>query len=163
MRKFKSVEELINTLKPDYPVYCIRPDSIKKSVDFFKNKFPGTVLRSKGLFWIASRPDQAMVWSQAGGSLKADGAGVWWSSMTFRDRMQHLSFIQNQNQIESDWDKVYGDRKNELVFIGQEMDEKLIRRELDNCLATEGEILTQEWKYGFEDDWPIERMKPLKV
>ena len=44
MRKFKSVEELINTLKPDYPVYCIRPDSIKKSVDFFKNKFPGTVL-----------------------------------------------------------------------------------------------------------------------
>ena len=83
--------------------------------------------------------------------------------MTFRDRMQHLSFIQNQNQIESDWDKVYGDRKNELVFIGQEMDEKLIRRELDNCLATEGEILTQEWKYGFEDDWPIERMKPLKV
>ena len=44
MRKFKSVEELINTLKPDYPVYCIRPASIKKSVDFFKNKFPGTVL-----------------------------------------------------------------------------------------------------------------------
>ncbi len=140
-----------------------KPFDPKRFWEYIQGKFPGTVLRSKGLFWIASRPDQAMVWSQAGGSLKADGAGVWWSSMTFRDRMQHLSFIQNQNQIESDWDKVYGDRKNELVFIGQEMNEKLIRRELDNCLATEGEILTQEWKYGFEDDWPIERMKPLKV
>ena len=140
-----------------------KPFDPKRFWEYIQGKFPVTVLRSKGLFWIASRPDQAMVWSQAGGSLKADGAGVWWSSMTFRDRMQHLSFIQNQNQIESDWDKVYGDRKNELVFIGQEMDEKLIRRELDNCLATEGEILTQEWKYGFEDDWPIERMKPLKV
>ncbi len=44
MRKFKSVEELVNTLKPDYPVYCIRPESIKKSVEFFRNKFPGQIL-----------------------------------------------------------------------------------------------------------------------
>ena len=39
MRKFKSVNELVNTLKPDYPVYCIRPDVIKKSVNFFKENF----------------------------------------------------------------------------------------------------------------------------
>ena len=44
MRKFKNVDELVNTLKPNNPVYCIRPDSIKASTNFFKSKFPGKVL-----------------------------------------------------------------------------------------------------------------------
>ena len=44
MRKFKDVNELVNTLKPNYPVYCIRPDSIKRSTEFFKRNFPGKVL-----------------------------------------------------------------------------------------------------------------------
>jgi len=44
MQKFKDVNELVNTLKPDYPVYCIRPESIKTSTQFFKNNFPGKVL-----------------------------------------------------------------------------------------------------------------------
>ena len=44
MRKFKSVNELVNSLKPDYPVYCIRTEQIKKSVNFFKENFPGKVL-----------------------------------------------------------------------------------------------------------------------
>ncbi|MDC0618900.1 type III PLP-dependent enzyme [Pelagibacteraceae bacterium] len=44
MRKFKSVNELVNTLKPDYPVYCIRPEEIRKSVNFFKENFPGKIL-----------------------------------------------------------------------------------------------------------------------
>jgi len=44
MQKFKNVSELVNTLKPDYPVYCIRPDSIKTSTQFFKTNFPGKVL-----------------------------------------------------------------------------------------------------------------------
>ena len=44
MQKFKDVNELVNTLKPDYPVYCIRPDSLKTSTRFFKNNFPGKVL-----------------------------------------------------------------------------------------------------------------------
>ena len=44
MRKFKDVNELVNALKPDYPVYCIRPDSIKKSTKFFRDNFPGKVL-----------------------------------------------------------------------------------------------------------------------
>ena len=44
MQKFKDVSELVNTLKPDYPVYCIRPESIKTSTQFFKNNFQGKVL-----------------------------------------------------------------------------------------------------------------------
>jgi ornithine decarboxylase len=44
MRKFKDVNDLVNTLKPDYPVYCIRPESIKTSTEYFKKKFPGKIL-----------------------------------------------------------------------------------------------------------------------
>ena len=44
MRKFKTVNELVNLLKPDYPVYCIRTDEIKKSIKFFRNNFPGKIL-----------------------------------------------------------------------------------------------------------------------
>ena len=44
MRKFKDVNELVNTLKPSHPVYCIRPGSIKKSTEFFRKNFPGKVL-----------------------------------------------------------------------------------------------------------------------
>ena len=66
-----------------------------------------------------SRPDQALVWSQAGGSLKAEGAGVWWASMLFHQRMKYLqtSFLENQKQIEKDWDKKYGDRKMKLYLL----------------------------------------------
>ncbi|MDB9796064.1 type III PLP-dependent enzyme [Pelagibacteraceae bacterium] len=44
MQKFKDVNKLVNSLRPDYPVYCIRPESLKTSTQFFKNNFPGKVL-----------------------------------------------------------------------------------------------------------------------
>ena len=131
--------------------------------DYLQNKFPASIIRSKGLFWLASRPDQALVWSQAGGSLKAEGAGVWWASMLFHQRMKYLPFLENQKQIEKDWDKKFGDRKNEIVFIGQEMDKEKIRQELDQCLSSDQEILSNDWKSGYSDDWPVEKMIPEKV
>ena len=131
--------------------------------DYLQNKFPTSIIRSKGLFWLSSRPDQALVWSQAGGSLKAEGAGVWWASMLFHERIKYLPFVENQKQIESEWDKLFGDRKNEIVFIGQNMDEKLIKDELKLCLSTDDEINSREWKSGYSDEWPVERMKPLKA
>ena len=131
--------------------------------DYLQNKFPTSIIRSKGLFWLPSRPDQALVWSQAGGSLKAEGAGVWWASMLFHERIKYLPFVENQKQIESEWDKLFGDRKNEIVFIGQNMNEKLIREELELCLSSDDEINSREWKSGYSDEWPVERMTPLKA
>ncbi|MEM6525303.1 MAG: GTP-binding protein [Bacteroidota bacterium] len=124
---------------------------------YTQQKFPSTIIRSKGLFWIASRPDQALIWGQAGGSLRTDSAGVWWSSMPFKERIQYLPFLENQEEIESGWDDAFGDRKNEIVFIGQDMDEELIRSDLDTCLCTEDELATNFWVKGFEDHWPIQR------
>ena len=134
-----------------------KPFNSERFWDYIQNKFPSNVIRSKGLFWLDSRPAQAISWSQAGGSLKADNAGVWWSSMPFEKRIQYVAFVDNQEHIESSWDTYFGDRKNELVFIGQDMNEKLIRSELDNCLSTETEIRSEKWKQGYEDSWPVQR------
>lgn len=139
-----------------------KPFDPKRFWDYVQFKFPNTIIRSKGLFWMASRPEQALVWSQAGGSLKADSAGVWWSSMPYERRTQYMSFIENQEQIEAGWDKTFADRKNELVIIGQDMDEEKIRTELDNCLASEEEIASGSWRLGYEDEWPVERAYALQ-
>ena len=56
MRKFKDVNELVNELKPDYPVYCIRPDSIKRSTKFFKENFPGKVL-----YAVKTNPNEKVI------------------------------------------------------------------------------------------------------
>lgn len=124
---------------------------------YIQDKFASTIIRSKGMFWLASRPAQALVWSQAGGSLRADSAGVWWSSMPYQQRIQYAVFVDNQALIESDWDADFGDRKNEIVFIGQDMDEARLRRELELCLATEDELSAGAWKQGYEDEWPVQR------
>ena len=56
MQKFSDVNELVSTLKPEDPVYCIRPSSIKKSVEFFKNKFPGRIL-----YAVKTNPDEKVI------------------------------------------------------------------------------------------------------
>ena len=56
MRKFTSVNELVNTLEPEYPVYCIRPNSVRKSVEFFKNNFPGKVL-----YAVKTNPNEKII------------------------------------------------------------------------------------------------------
>jgi G3E family GTPase len=139
-----------------------KPFDPKRFWIYVQHKFPNTIIRSKGLFWLASRPEQALVWSQAGGSLKADSAGVWWCSMSYNARISYMAFVDNQKQIESSWDKVFGDRKNEIVFIGQDMDEALIRSTLDSCLVTDEELNSNKWKVEYDDNWPVQRTHDLK-
>lgn len=138
-----------------------KPFDPKRFWEYVQVGFPGTVIRSKGLFWLASRPAQAMTWSQAGGSLRADSAGVWWSSMPYEKRIRYMSFVQNQKYIESLWDASFGDRKNEIVFIGQDMDEGQIRADLESCLANDAELASQEWIKGYDDEWPVQRAYAL--
>ena len=125
---------------------------------YLQENFNKNIIRSKGLFWLASRPNQALIWSQAGGSLRAESAGIWWSSMTFQERIQSISFVENQEEIEKDWDIRYGDRKNEIVFIGKNMDQELITKELNMCLLNEIELQERSWEKGYLDKWPVERV-----
>ena len=77
--------------------------------------------------------------------------------MPFRRRIDYLAFIENQAHIEKGWHEDFGDRKNEIVIIGQDIEEEKITKALDACLATNEELLTQRWKEGYEDVWPVQR------
>jgi G3E family GTPase len=124
--------------------------------NYINNDWPANVIRSKGMFWLASRPNDALNWSQAGGSLRADKAGVWWCSMPYKQRIQYASFVDNQTVIEKDWDKRFGDRHNEIVIIGQELNSNTITQELIACLCTEAEIVAMEQGATFKDAFPIQ-------
>ena len=111
------------------------------------------------MFWLGSRSDQALIWSTAGGSAKTDPAGVWWASMSFSERINYSSFVENQTQIESNWSPSFGDRKIELVFIGQMLEVDKITEELDKCLLNENEL--DQWKndkFKKHDSWPIQSL-----
>ena len=158
------IKELENEHTPETEEYGIGsfvyrrniPFHPKKFLDFVQQKFPLNVIRSKGLFWIASRNDQALNFSSAGGSIKADAAGVWWASMPFSERIKYASFIDNQEEIESGWEKDFGDRKIELVFIGQNLNVDAITHELDLCLLNENELVDlKSGNLSLEDRWPI--------
>jgi G3E family GTPase len=123
--------------------------------NYLNKEWHSNIIRSKGLFWISARPKEALNWSQAGGSLRADKAGVWWCSMPYSERIKYPSFIDHQQHIESKWHKRFGDRENELVIIGQEMDKETILRELEACLCTEAEIKDMEAGLRIKDPFPI--------
>ncbi|CCH02702.1 putative metal chaperone yciC [Fibrella aestuarina BUZ 2] len=122
---------------------------------YLSEHFPAGIIRSKGLFWLASRPNDALNFSQAGGSLRAEYAGVWWASMPLGQRTRHASFLANQPQIEARWHKRFGDRQNELVIIGQDLDQEQITVELEECLCTEREIKHMDNQGAFQDPFPV--------
>ncbi|PLK45113.1 GTP-binding protein [Emticicia sp. TH156] len=132
-----------------------RPFHPERFWNYLSDNWHAGIIRSKGLFWIASRPDEALNWSQAGGSLRAESAGGWWASMPFKQRIRYASFVNNQSVIESRWDKRFGDRQNELVFIGQDLNRGLIEAELEFCLCTEEEIQQMEKGGIFKDPFPL--------
>lgn len=122
---------------------------------YLSENFPAGIIRSKGLFWLASRPDDALNFSQAGGSLRAEAAGVWWASMPFAKRSQYGAFLENQKAIEARWHKRFGDRQNELVIIGQDLNQAKITAELQDCLCTELELKHMENRGAFKDPFPV--------
>lgn len=132
-----------------------RPFHPQRFLEYVSQDFPTSIIRSKGIFWIASRRDKAILWSQAGGSLKAEIYGRWWASVPLKQRAMSENYIENQDHIQAKWDKIWGDRMNELVFIGQDMDKEKIMADLDKCLLTDLEIVGMEAGNGFKDDWPI--------
>ena len=90
------------------------------------------VLRSKGFFWVSAAPHLAYAWSQAGASSSVESGGHWYASV---DPSQwDLPDDQRPDQ-QPGWDPRWGDRTQELVFIGQGLDEADIRARLDACLV----------------------------
>jgi len=132
-----------------------RPFHPSRFWKYINQKWDAGIFRSKGLFWLASRPDDALNWSQAGGSLRAEKAGVWWCSMPYGERIRYRVFVDNKDLIESRWDADWGDRKNELVIIGQDIDKEQIELEMQLCLLNDEEVAQFHKGHTFEDDFPI--------
>ncbi|MBC8154343.1 MAG: cobalamin biosynthesis protein CobW, partial [Bacteroidetes bacterium] len=109
----------------------------------------------KGNTQLAVGSINALNFSQAGGSLRAEAAGVWWASMPFAKRTQHGAFLENQKTIEARWHKRFGDRQNELVIIGQDLNQVQITAELRDCLCTELELKHMEADGVFKDPFPV--------
>ncbi len=94
------------------------------------------VLRSKGFFWLASRMDIAGMWSQAGGTATHEAAGMWYAALPKNEWPEDA---EARAQIDHDWQEPWGDRRQELVFIGVELDEVRLRARLDSALLSEEE------------------------
>ncbi|WPU92913.1 GTP-binding protein [Mucilaginibacter sabulilitoris] len=118
-----------------------RPFHPKRFYNYLHHDFPQNIIRSKGLFWIASAPDDALNFSQAGGSSRLENAGVWWASMSYQQRIRYNDFVENRELIEKNWSKEFGDRHNELVFIGEHLNKETLIQELDKCLITDAELV----------------------
>jgi len=108
-----------------------RPFHPEKFRAFINSQWEG-VVRAKGHFWIATRPNWVGELSQAGAMVTTEGIGNWWAVFP-KDRWPQDEAW--QHHIMSKWDPVYGDRRQELVFIGAHMDESKIREQLDECLV----------------------------
>lgn len=131
-----------------------KPFHPERFLKYLNEEYPSGVIRAKGLFWLASRPDDAINFSQAGGSSRLEKAGVWWTSMPFNERLNHQSFADNQEFIESKWSKQWGDRMNELVFIGQDIDKEKMIVDLEKCLLQDNEKILFDNKIRFSDPFP---------
>jgi G3E family GTPase len=97
----------------------------------------GKLLRSKGFFWLASKPMDAGSWSQAGGLMRYGFAGRWWRSVP---KDQWPQDAESTAAILANWTAATGDCRQELVFIGQNIDFAQLSAELDDCLLTDEEM-----------------------
>jgi len=109
----------------------------------------GKLIRSKGIFWLASRHEYAGQWSQAGGIARYGYAGMFWSSVPSDSWPTDEESI---NTIREQWEDPFGDKRQELVFIGQSLDEDAMLKALDNCLLSEEELLKGESYWETLDD-----------
>jgi len=125
------------------------PTRFAKVLEF---DWPGNLLRSKGFFWLASRPDAVGEWSQAGGIIRHGPAGIWWAATPKRDWP-----VDNEQltQIQHEFDGKYGDRRQEIVFIGQHLYPDQMKETLDRCLLTDSEMESglETWK-SLDDPFP---------
>lgn len=96
------------------------------------------ILRSKGYFWLATRNAMSGFWSHVGQVLAAEPGGAWWAETSRSewptDDPELLA------ELDSVWDEVWGDRRQELMLIVQDVDAAVIKDALNACLLTEAEM-----------------------
>lgn len=136
-----------------FAYHARHPFHPEKFYDFLHNaKDYGKLIRSKGYFWLATRPEFVGQWSQAGGIARYGVAGMFWKAIPKEEWPTDQDYLDAINDI---WQEPYGDMRQELVFIGQGLEqEKLIAR-LNECLLTEDEMEQGlDYWLSLEDPFP---------
>ncbi len=130
-----------------------RPFNPEKFYNFLHNTQQyGKLIRSKGYFWLATRPQYAGQWSQAGGIARYGFAGLFWKAVPKKDWPTDEEYLEN---IKKTWVEPFGDMRQELVFIGQELQKEKIIAALDDCLLKEEEVLKgRSYWDTLEDPFP---------
>ncbi|RRR70760.1 MAG: GTP-binding protein [Candidatus Viridilinea halotolerans] len=132
-----------------------RPFHPQRFWEMINTVWPG-VLRSKGLFWLATRMAICGIWSQAGGACRAEPGGVWWAALP-EDAIPEDP--DEEALLVKVWHSEWGDRRQELVLIGQDMDEEALRTRFNACLLNDEEMtLGPEGWQAFEDpfaEWEL--------
>ncbi|MFC3722308.1 zinc metallochaperone GTPase ZigA [Neoaquamicrobium sediminum] len=120
-----------------------RPFDPQKLQAFVNRSWPG-VVRAKGFFWLATRPHHVGELSQAGALVRTGKRGLWWASVPKHQWPDHPEW---RAAMRPYLDPIWGDRRQELVFIGCDpMDEDRIRAELDACLVPERDFMPGRWR-----------------
>ncbi|MEL6345836.1 MAG: GTP-binding protein, partial [Myxococcota bacterium] len=160
------VQELLGTHTPETEAYGISSFVYRTRHPFHPERFhallrkpwPG-VIRAKGRFWLASRPDHTGAFQLAGGTRETGAAGFWWAAIPPHRRPDDPAF---HKRLQSMWHPVYGDRKQEIVIIGVDLNEAAIRSAFDACLLTEAERAhPEQWAQLVHPfPWPAEKSFP---
>ena len=121
-----------------------RPFHPQRFFDFINSEWKG-VIRSKGFFWLASNPEFAGSWSQAGAMARHGVAGYWWAAVPD----EHWpADQQSRDAIQQSWDAQTGDARQEIVLIGMQMDQSVLIRQFDDCLLNDDEMAlgAEKWQ-----------------
>ncbi len=113
-------------------------------------EMPG-VIRAKGHFWMATRPDWVAEFSLAGALSSVKPLGNWWATVPRERWPDHESGKAYLNQH---WQEPWGDRRQEIVFIGSGIDWAALKARLDGALLPEGSATTVEDLPDFPDPFP---------
>ncbi len=110
--------------------YSREPLDLNKFDNFIFKHWPSNIIRAKGICYFASEPDQCYLFEQAGRQKLVRDAGLWYATM---DEYELRQQMERDPQLRRDWDPVYGDRMQKIVFIGQNLDKNEITRLMDAC------------------------------
>ena len=124
----------------------------------------GKLIRSKGYFWLASRPEFAGSWSQAGGIAHYGFAGMFWKAIPKENWPTDNEYLASIDKI---WTEPFGDMRQELVFIGQNLDKDAMTEALDECLLSMDEVLRgKEYWQTLPDpipEWKSHKLPVAKI
>jgi G3E family GTPase len=108
-----------------------QPFNRTRFMDFVNNRYPSELIRSKGYIWFSDASRDVQLFEQAGRNSSVMPVSFWIDALR-EDQKQ--AYLAENPEVRENWDSRYGDRENQVVFIGKGYNKDTIRKELESCL-----------------------------